>query len=216
MALKSKAFNINNNFVVSLDGPAAAGKSTIGRLLADKLQLTYFQSSRVYRSLALSCINNKIDPNDKETIIKLSQTISMVESTELNAENIGIVASQVASISEVRNNLGKYLVELINTTPRIIMEGRDIGTIIAPSADLKIFIDADIKVRAERRYQELYQNNTQYMLSDILSQLEMRDKMDKERSTAPLMIPKGALEIDTSYLISTEVVDKIIEFISVN
>lgn len=215
MTLRSKAFDINNKFVVSLDGPAASGKGTIGRLLAAKLELAYFQSSKVYRNLALSCINNKIDPNDQDAVIKLSQDISIVQDKELGAENIGMIASQVAIIPEVRSNLGEYLVELIRITPRIIMEGRDIGTVIAPSADLKIFINADIKVRSERRYNELHKSGTRYTLSDILAQLEIRDQRDRERISSPLTIPEGALEIDTSLLAPQEVVDKIIEFISI-
>lgn len=145
----------------------------------------------------------------------MSQDISIVQDKELGAENIGMIASQVAIIPEVRSNLGEYLVELIRITPRIIMEGRDIGTVIAPSADLKIFINADIKVRSERRYNELHKSGTRYTLSDILAQLEIRDQRDRERISSPLTIPEGALEIDTSLLAPQEVVDKIIEFISI-
>lgn len=215
MTLKSQAFNISNNFVVALDGPAASGKSTIGQMLAQKLKLTYFQSSIVYRSLAISCINQKIDLTDINGIIELSKSTEYVQNSELDSEIVGNVASKIAIIPEVRNNLGKYLGKLIKTTPRIIMEGRDIGTVVAPNADLKIFIRADIVIRAKRRYKELQEKGGEYIFDTVLEQLKMRDKRDIERDIAPTLPTQGALEIDTSYLSPKEVIDKIMEFISV-
>ncbi len=215
MTLKSQAFDINNNFVVALDGPAASGKSTIGRMLSQKLNLTYFQSSIVYRSLALSCINQKIDLTDINRIIELSKSTEYIQNSELDSEVVGNIASKVAVIPEVRNNLGVYLVKLIETTPRIIMEGRDIGTVVAPSANLKIFIKADIVIRAKRRCKELQEKDGEYLFDTVLQQLETRDKRDIERDIAPLTISPGTLEIDTSYLSPKKVIDKIMEFISV-
>lgn len=215
MTLKSQAFNISNNFVVALDGPAASGKSTIGQMLAQKLKLTYFQSSIVYRSLAISCINQKIDLTDINGIIELSKSTEYVQNSELDSEIVGNVASKIAIIPEVRNNLGKYLGKLIKTTPRIIMEGRDIGTVVAPNADLKIFIRADIVIRAKRRYKELQEKGGEYIFDTVLEQLKIRDKRDIERDIAPTLPPQGALEIDISYLSPKEVIDKIMEFISV-
>lgn len=215
MRLKSKAFDVNNNFVVSLDGPAAAGKGTIARIIAEKFGLIYCQSSLVYRSLALACIKSKIEPTDIDAVIKLSKTTPYYQVEDLSDEKLGIIASQLAIIPEVRNNLGEYLINLIANTPRIIMEGRDIGTVIAPAADLKIFITADINVRAERRYKELSKNGISCIFTDVLSQLKTRDIRDTERPVAPLMLPNGALEIDTSFLAPMEIVDKIVEFISV-
>ncbi|WP_341756621.1 MULTISPECIES: (d)CMP kinase [unclassified Candidatus Tisiphia] len=215
MTLKSRAFDISNNFVVALDGPAASGKSTIGRMLAQKLNLTYFQSGIVYRSLALSCISQKIDLTDINRIIELSESTEYIQNSELDSEVVGNIASQVAVIPEVRNNLGVYLVKLIKTTPRIIMEGRDIGTVVAPSADLKIFIKANIVIRAKRRYKELQKKEGECLFDAVLKQLETRDKRDMERDIAPLTVSPGTLEIDTSYLSPEKVIDKIMEFISV-
>lgn len=216
MTLKSQAFDIRNNFVVALDGPAASGKATIGQMLAQKLKLTYFQSSIVYRSLAISCINQKIDLTDINGIIELSKSTEYVQNSELDSEIVGNVASKIAIIPEVRNNLGKYLGKLIKTTPRIIMEGRDIGTVVAPNADLKIFIRADIVIRAKRRYKELQEKKGGYIFDTVLEQLKIRDKRDIERDIAPALPSQGALEIDTSYLSPKEVIDKIMGFISVN
>jgi cytidylate kinase len=215
MTLKSKAFDFNNNFIVTIDGPAGSGKGTIGKLLAQKFKLLYYQSSILYRNLAISCINQKINPTNIDEVIELSRIPQNAQNAELGNEDVAMMASAIAIIPEVRNNLGKFLINLIQTTPRIVMEGRDIGTVIAPQADLKIFIRADVEIRAKRRYKELRNKGKKCIMSDILAQLKARDKKDIERTIAPLSVPKDSLEIDTSYLSPTEVINKIEEFISV-
>lgn len=214
MTLKSKAFDIHSNFVVALDGPAASGKGTIGKMLSNILNLSYCQSSIVYRSLALSCIKKGIDTTDIEAITNLSKSIEVLEDPELQSEFVGNVASKIATIPKVRDNLGTYLRRLISTTPRILMEGRDIGSVVAPDADLKLFIKADVAIRAKRRYKELLDRGEECSYNDILKQLTMRDERDTERSVAPLVISQDALEIDTSHLTPEEVLEQILEMIS--
>ncbi|HJD55717.1 MAG TPA: (d)CMP kinase [Rickettsia endosymbiont of Pyrocoelia pectoralis] len=211
--LKSKALNLSNNFTIALDGPAGSGKGTIGLMLAEKFSLKYFQSSLVYRHLAFNCIRQKIDPTDTQAIISLSKKLDIINELDLEDENIGNIASQIAVIQEVRDNLNEYLINLINTTPRIIMEGRDIGTVVAPEADLKIFITAKAEVRAERRYKQLQAKGKQCMLDEILRQIIMRDKRDKERAAAPLLPAPDALIIDTSEFSPIEVVKKVTQYI---
>ncbi|QQV75185.1 Cytidylate kinase [Rickettsia tillamookensis] len=211
--LKTKAFDISQNFTISLDGPAASGKGTIGLILAKKFSLKYFQSSIVYRQLAFDCINQKIDVTDIDTVIALSKELKLDNNLDLENENIGDIASQIAIISEVRNNLNKYLINLVETTPRIIMEGRDIGTVVAPNADLKIFITANPQIRAERRYKQLQAKGKTCILDEILRQIILRDKRDKERKAAPLLPASDALIIDTSELSAVEVVEEITNYI---
>ncbi|WP_341794178.1 MULTISPECIES: (d)CMP kinase [unclassified Rickettsia] len=213
MTLESKASDITQNFVIALDGPAASGKGTIGQMLARKFSLTYFQSSIVYRNLAFNCINQKIDINDIKAIISLSESLEITENIDLEDEYIGNIASKVAAISEVRNNLNKYLINLIKSTARIIMEGRDIGTVIAPDADLKIFITANAELRAQRRYNQLQKKGKACMLTETLQQIKLRDKRDKERESGPLLPAIDALVIDTSDLMPEEIVEKITQFI---
>ncbi|MCZ6902613.1 MAG: (d)CMP kinase [Rickettsia endosymbiont of Ixodes persulcatus] len=213
MDLKTKAFDISQNFTISLDGPAASGKGTIGLILAKKFSLKYFQSSIVYRQLAFDCISQKIDITNIDTVIALSKRLKLDNNLDLENENIGDIASQIAVISEVRNNLNKYLINLVKTTPRIIMEGRDIGTIVAPDADLKIFITANPGVRAERRYKQLQAKGKACILDEILRQIILRDKRDKERKAAPLLPASDALIIDTSKLSAIEVVEEITHYI---
>lgn len=211
--LKSKALDISSNFVVALDGPAGSGKGTIGLMLAEKFSLKYFQSSIVYRKLAFNCIQQKIDLTNIQAVISLSKKLDVTNALDLEDENIGNIASQIAVIQEVRDNLNKHLINLISTTPRIIMEGRDIGTVIAPRADFKIFITAKAEVRAERRYKQLQAKGKSCMLDEILRQIIMRDKRDKEREAAPLLPASDAVIIDTSKLLPIEVVEKVIQHI---
>jgi len=211
--LKTKAFDFSQNFVVALDGPAASGKGTIGLMLAERFSLKYFQSSIVYRQLAFNCISQKVDITNINEVISLSREIEITDKLDLADENIGGVASQIAVIAEVRENLNKHLVKLINATPRILMEGRDIGTVVAPNADFKIFVTASLGVRAERRYKQLQTKGKECILDEILQQIILRDKRDKEREVAPLLPASDALIIDTSKLSPISVVEEITQFI---
>ncbi len=214
MTLKSKAFDFHSKFVIALDGPAASGKGTVGKLLSNRLNLSYFQSSIVYRSLALACIKNSIDISDTKAVVNLSKSLELSQDTEaLQSESIGSVASKIAAIPEVRDNLGVHLKRIIETTPRILMEGRDIGSVIAPNADLKLFIKADVAIRAKRRYKELLDRGEESSYDRVLEQLILRDDRDTTRSSGPLVLPPDALEIDTSYLAPEEVLEKIFEVI---
>lgn len=213
MNLKSKALDFIQNIIIALDGPAASGKGTIGLMLAKKFSLKYVQSSIVYRKLAFNCIKEKIDITDINKIISSSKEIDITGNFDLEDENIGAIASQIAVIAEVRDNLNKHLVKLINTTPRILMEGRDIGTVVAPNADLKIFITANPAVRAERRYKQLQAKGKACILDEILQQIILRDKRDKEREVAPLLPALDALIIDTSKLSPLSVVKQIMQCI---
>lgn len=216
MKLSEKLYNFENNIVISLDGPSASGKGMVGNMLAQEFKLVYFQSSLVYRGLAYICLKNNISENDIDSIIRISaesDIISEINNIDLNIEKIGSFASKISVIVEVRNNLGRYLKSVIESAPRIIMEGRDIGTIIAPNADLKIFITADIDVRVERRYKQLLLEGKNSRLSDVLSALKERDERDSSRKEAPLLVAKGALVLDTTELTPQEVLQNIKNFV---
>ena len=144
---------------------------------------------------------------------KNEDIISRVKGVDLNIELIGDFASKISTINSVRTSLTKYLSNLMNDTPRIIMEGRDIGTVVAPDADVKIFISADVEVRAMRRYKQLQLEGKDCILGDVLDLLKKRDARDSNRSAAPLKAADDALVIDTSKLEPSEVILKIKEFI---
>lgn len=216
MNLISKANNKNLDFKIALDGPVASGKGLISSMIAKEFNLKSVQSSIIYRGLAYICIKDKIDLNNTNLVIYTAENkdiISQVRDIDLNTELIGDMASKIASIYGVRKILTKYLATLVSVTPRIIMEGRDIGTIVAPGADVKIFILADIKVRAIRRYNQLQSQGKYCTIDDVLKLLRERDKRDKNRMYAPLKPVRNSLIIDTSKLNPGEVILKVKKFI---
>lgn len=212
MKISKKIENINENLVVALDGPSAAGKGMIGRMLADEFSLNYIQSSLVYRGLAYICLQNNVDSSDVDLVTKLSASediINNLDGIDLNTEIIGDYASKISVYTKVRDNLGQYLQKLISTTPRIIMEGRDIGTVVAPNADLKIFITANVEVRAKRRYKQLLLEGKDCKLAEVLGLMKDRDQRDVTRLAAPLVPADDAIIIDTSDLTPVEIIQKI-------
>ncbi len=216
MNLTEKANNKNLDFKIALDGPSASGKGLIGSMLAKEFSLKYIQSSIVYRGLAFVCIEDGIDPDNIDAVMRASENediISRIKGVDLNTELIGDIASKISTIPGVRANLTKYLINLMNNTPRIVMEGRDIGTVVAPDADVKIFISADVQIRAMRRYKQLQSEGKDCILDDVLDLLKTRDARDSNRNVAPLKAADDSLVIDTSELNPSEVMSKIKEFI---
>jgi len=217
--LKEKAYNPNTRFIIALDGPSASGKGSIGKMLASEFNLKYVQSGIVYRSLAYLCIINNIDVTDLKKIIELSKTDNLIELTkgvDLNQENIGNYTSKISTIPEVRANINKYLILMVKTHPRIIMEGRDIGTVIAKDADLKIFITADVNKRAERRYKQLHEEGKKCKLEEVLELLKERDLRDSMRITDPLLVSSDAFIIDTSHMNQKQVIAEIKNYIELS
>lgn len=203
--------NMRDKLIIALDGPSAAGKGLIGSMIAKEFSLTYFQSSLVYRGLAYICLKNKIDLTDEAQIIRASDTdiFKHIEGVDLNNEEIGAAASIISAIPSVREELGIYLKEIIRNNSKIIMEGRDIGTVVAPNADLKLFVTANVEVRAQRRYKQLCAEGKECILDEILNLLKVRDERDRSRLTAPLVPARDAYIIDTSDLTPEEVIQKI-------
>ncbi|MCP5369345.1 MAG: (d)CMP kinase [Rickettsiaceae bacterium] len=199
-------------FIIALDGPSGAGKSLIGRMIAAKYSLRYFPSSWLYRYLAYSCRQLNIKPDEIGNIIKLASKLEYLyenNNLDLNTEEIGNYASKVAAIEEIREIINIELQNIIAKTNRIIMEGRDIGSVVAVNAHLKIYLTADIKIRAERRYKQLCSEGKECILSDILSLIQERDARDKAREFAPLIVANNSLVIDSSHLTPEEIMLKI-------
>ena len=208
-SLKEKAYAKNSSFVIALDGPSASGKSSIGKALAKEFDLEYVQSGIFYRSLAYLCVINNINFLDTKKITELSETqdlLKITKTVDLNQENIGNYASKISVIPEVRSNLNKHLTQIVKANARIIVEGRDIGTVVAPDADIKIFITADVTARAIRRHKQLQEQGKECMLSEVLISLEERDTRDSSRTADPLSIASGALVIDASNMTQEQVI----------
>lgn len=210
---------------IAVDGPAAAGKSTIAKLMAKKLQYVYVDTGAMYRALTWAVLNNAINIDDEHAITRLLAQIEIVlksrgvvlvngvdVSTAIRDKQVTAYVSQVATYEAVRNELKRRQIALTTST-NIIMDGRDIGTNVLPNATFKFFMIADARVRAERRHQENRQKGIESDLDRLESQIKKRDEIDTSRAHSPLKRAKDAILIDTSELSINEVVDKMIGYV---
>ncbi len=208
--------------VVALDGYSSCGKSTIAKELSRVLNYKYVDTGAMYRAVTLYFIQHKIDFKDieqvKEALHHITITFKIDSSTQiqetfLNGENIeneirvnprvaGYV-SDVSAISEVRRFLVKQQQQL-GKERSIIMDGRDIGTVVFPDAELKLFITADPQIRAQRRFAELIEKGKETTIEEVLANLEKRDYIDSHREDSPLMKADDAIEIDNSHMTHDE------------
>ncbi|TCT15002.1 cytidylate kinase [Natranaerovirga pectinivora] len=210
---------------IAIDGPAGAGKSTIAKKIANKLNYTYIDTGAMYRAMGLEFCRLKIDLNDENTIyntcsnidIKI-QYINGEQQVILNGENVNSLirtseAGQMASVISIYKPVRLKLVELqrkLSEEGNVIMDGRDIGTYVLPNADLKIYLTASIFERAKRRWTELLEKGEDIDLKRVESEIEARDNKDMNREIAPLRKAEDAVVVDTSDLTIDEVVEKII------
>lgn len=212
----------------ALDGPSGAGKSTIAKTLAKRLGYVYVDTGAMYRAIGLYAVQHGADTSKKEDVVPLLSDISVelkyIEdsqrvilngedvSDEIRTPEISMAASNVSAIPEVR----AFLLDLqrdIASKNNIIMDGRDIGTVILPNADVKVFMTASAEERARRRFEELTAKGQDVVYDDILRDINQRDYNDSHRATAPLKKADDAVEIDTTNMSIDEVVDKIEELI---
>lgn len=211
-------------FVIAVDGPAGSGKSTIAKNIAEIFNLTYIDTGAMYRMVTLKLLKEYVDLSDITKIKMFLSKISMDINENrfiLNGEDVTEAirtreisnnVSKVAAIKEVR----EYLVEMqrfISKGKKVILDGRDIGTVVFPNANLKIFLDASPMERARRRKKEYEEKGIKVNIEDILKDIVERDKMDMERENSPLVKAKNAIEIDTTSKRIEEVTQKVAELI---
>ncbi len=216
---------------VAIDGPVGAGKSTVARECAKRLGIIYVDTGALYRSCALFCIKNNVEISaGNETAIsallndKLDLSIKIEDGTQhvmVNGEDvselirtpeISMAASTVSALPSVR----AFLLEMqrsIAAKESVIMDGRDIGTVILPNADIKIFITAKPEIRAKRRYDELVSKGVEVTLGEVLVDVNRRDYNDTHRKEAPLKQAPDAIMIDTSELSFEETVCGVVDLI---
>jgi CMP/dCMP kinase len=211
--------------IITIDGWSSCGKSTLAKQLAKKLGYLYVDSGAMYRAITLYFLRNHIDWTDKKEVAAALKEIYLDfhfneknETSEiyLNDENVEYVirdlviaekVSDVAAIKEVRS----YAVaqqQKLGTKKGIVMDGRDIGTVVFPKAELKIFMTADNAVRVERRFKELYEKNPNVTIEEVKNNLEMRDYIDSHREISPLKKAAGAIELDNTNLTEEEQLQK--------
>ena len=214
------------NKEIAIDGPAGAGKSTIAKRVAEKLGLIYVDTGAMFRAIALymtgKCVKSNETDKVKEELNNIRLDIVYENGEQqliLNDENVSKLirnpeiskaASSFAQVPEVRERLLILQRELAAKRP-VVMDGRDIGTKVLPSAAVKIFLTADVRVRAERRYKELTEKGEKVNLEDIMSDIKSRDEQDMNRKVSPLVQAGDAVLVDTSSLSIDEVVDAIIK-----
>lgn len=214
---------------ITIDGPASSGKSTIAKQIARQLNIAYVDSGAIYRTITYALLENNIQPNDSEAIKEQLQQFDIELMADqdyfevrLNQQPIGLeirseqvteAVSEVSAYPFVREYVNHKLQQL-SRNHSVIMDGRDIGTVVLPEAEVKIFLTASAEVRAQRRYEENKQRNqlTQ-SYEDILQAIIERDMYDSNRKIAPLRKAEDAIEVDTSNLTVEEVVNKVISMI---
>lgn len=215
--------------IITIDGWSSCGKSTLAKQLAKALNYIYVDSGAMYRAITLYFLRNHVDWTDKKEVKKALGNISLEfvynqksERSEiyLNDENVEYVirdlvvaekVSEVAAIKEVRD----YAVaqqQKMGKNRGIVMDGRDIGTVVFPDAELKIFMTADNAVRVERRFQELYEKNPNITLEEVKNNLELRDYIDSHRDVSPLRQADDAIVLDNTHLTEKEQFQKALKW----
>ena len=210
---------------IAIDGPAAAGKSTIAKIVAQDLGYVYIDTGAMYRAITLAVLNNHVAIDDEDAIAKLLNKTNIVlnpsgqvlindldVTVQIREHAVTSLVAQVAAYEPVRKALKQQQIALANTA-NVIMDGRDIGTNVLPMADFKFFMIADARVRAVRRYEENLKIGVDSNLDDLEAEIKKRDEMDVNRAYAPLKQAKDAILIDTSALSINEVVDKILGYV---
>jgi cytidylate kinase len=212
----------DKKIIITIDGWSSCGKSTLAKQLAAKLKYTYIDSGAMYRAITLYFLRNHVDWTDPRAVAKALQEIHIEFASTgdinkaseiiLNGENVEylirdlVVAekvSEVAAIKEVRDYAVKQQ-QTLGSNKAIVMDGRDIGTVVFPRAELKIFMTADKAVRVERRFRELYEKNPNVSLDEVKNNLEMRDYIDSHREISPLRKADDAIVLDNSNLTTQE------------
>lgn len=217
-----------SKFSVAIDGPAGAGKSTIAKTAAQKLNFVYVDTGAIYRTVGLAAKRTGYAADDRKSVVAMlpSLVIDMryvdgVQRMFLNDEDVSEAirtpeashyASNVAAMPEVRT----YLMDMqrnMATRYNVLMDGRDIGTVVLPNANLKIFLTASAEERARRRYLQLQEKGTLQTYEEVLAEIIERDKRDSERETAPLKQAEDAILLDTSDLNQEESIQAVIDLI---
>ena len=216
------------SFVVAIDGPAGSGKGTITKLVGEKLGLVVIDTGAMYRCVALKAIKNNVKPNEIDKIKKLLENIS-VELERKDGKQItildGIDVSKEIRTPEVDSQVGDFssiqcirdkmtpLQRKMGETQNIIMDGRDIGTVVFPNADVKIYLDASIEECAKRRYKQNIEKGINISYEEVLEVMKKRHKEETERKVVPLRKADDAIYIDSTNMTIDEVADKVIQII---
>ena len=216
--------------IITIDGWSSCGKSTLAKQLAKELGYVYVDSGAMYRAITLYFLRNHVDWTDKKEVHNALESINLEfvfnpqrQASEifLNGENVEFLirdlviaekVSDVAAIREVRA-FAVAQQQKMGAKKGIVMDGRDIGTVVFPKAELKIFMNADNAVRVERRFRELYEKNPNVTIEEVKNNLEMRDYIDSHREVSPLRKADDALELDNTNLTHEQQLQKALDWV---
>ena len=220
------------NLIITIDGPAASGKSTVARLLAEKLGASFLDTGAMYRAVTLAAMQAGVDMSDEEKLLEVLETgkfqfavkegkmtvcIDGVDITEqIREPKVTANARYIASAAKLREKLVRMQREFAAGEGKIVTEGRDQGTVAFPDADIKFYLTADSAERARRRQVELQAQGDDESLEQIQRDIEERDKSDENRTVGPLRQASDAVEIDTTDLGIEEVVEKLLRYVKEN
>lgn len=207
--------------IIAVDGPAGAGKSTISKLIAKKLNINYIDTGAMYRAVTYKCLSEGVDVKNEEAVIEVAKRTdidfrdnniyldSKIVNEEIRTREVSANVSDVAKVKEVRYLMVDVQRE-IGTRNDVILDGRDIGSYVFPNADYKFFLVATPEERGKRRYKELCEKGYEGTLEEIIKDIEKRDEIDSNREFAPLKKADDAIEIDTTGLGIDEVVEAVV------
>ncbi|HIF9109236.1 TPA: (d)CMP kinase [Photobacterium damselae] len=213
--------------VITVDGPSGAGKGTLCMLLAEKLGWNLLDSGAIYRVLALAAIHHDVDLESEDALVPLAANLDVQfvaegelvkvilegedVSNTLRTEKVGNTASKVAALPRVREALLRRQ-RTFSEAPGLVADGRDMGTVVFPSAEVKIFLDASAEERANRRMNQLQKKGLDVNFDSLLSEIQERDYRDRNRAVAPLRPAEDALTIDSTELTIEEVLAQVVAF----
>ncbi len=215
-------------YKISIDGPSGAGKGCVAKGLSQRLDVLNIDTGAMYRTLALYCIENNINVDDETEVANILKNVdiylknenSVVKvflngvdvSRKIRTEQVGIVAAKVAHILIVREYMREKQRAMAGTQ-NVVAEGRDIGSVVFPDADLKIFLTAAVETRAERRYKDMLEKNKETTYEEVLEYIIRRDELDTTRKISPLIKTRDMVEIDNTNMSKEEVVEKVLELV---
>jgi len=214
-----------NSNVITIDGPVGVGKSTISKILSQKLNYTYLDTGAMYRAFSLKILELGVSIKDKEKIISVIQNTDLNYldgkvfldgedvSNKIRTKEVEAIVSEIAAIPEVRKFM-RGIQRRIASKGKVILEGRDCGTVIYPEARYKFYLTASVEERAKRRINDEKYSNKHSSLEEVIESINKRDKIDMTREDSPLKVPDGAMVIDTTNLSIDEVVEIIMSQIS--